>query len=318
MPANPAAGAPWKKVAEAIVNIFETGSALGNYSAVTLIPHDSGHLTYGRSQASLGSGNLYLLVDEYCLTPGATFTRQLAPYLPRLQARETALDIDIRLKNLLRASADNPVMRDAQDAFFDRHYWQSAASEAATSGIRSPLGIATVYDSMVHGSWQAMRDRTNSEYGTLAALGEHAWIKAYLATRRTWLATNPRPDLRMTVYRMDALLDLASHEAWQLDMPLVVRGVEISELTLAGDPPGCYSGPAAGSRELSVQSPLLRGADVRLLQLDIGTPALPLVADGIYGTGTIDAFRIYQKLKGMPQTGIASPGFLRSLAQTYA
>src|SRR5690242_6887784 len=59
--ATASAAEPWKKVAEAIVNIFETGSALGNYGAVTLIPHDSGHLTYGRSQTTLGSGNLYLL-----------------------------------------------------------------------------------------------------------------------------------------------------------------------------------------------------------------------------------------------------------------
>lgn len=318
MPANPTAGTPWKKIAEAIVNIFETGSALGNYSAVTLIPHDSGHLTYGRSQTTLGSGNLFLLLDQYCQAPGATFARQLKPYLPRLQARDTALDVDIRLKNLLRASADNPVMRAAQDGFFDRHYWQPAASEAATADILSPLGVAAVYDSLVHGSWTAMRDRTNSERGTLAALGEHGWIKAYLETRRTWLATNPRPDLRLTVYRMDALLDLASHEAWQLDMPLVVRGVEISAFTLAGDPPGCYSGPAPGSRDLSVQSPLLRGADVRLLQLEIATPARPLAADGIYGTATGDAFRMFQELKGLPQTGTASAEFLRELAQSYA
>jgi len=306
------------KVAEAIVNIFETGSALGNYSAITLIPQDSGHLTYGRSQATLGSGKLHLLVEEYCQKPGASFVRQLRPFLPRLEARDTALDHDVRLKNLLRASADNPVMRSAQDDFFDRHYWLPAASEAAATGIRSPLGIAAVYDSMVHGSWQAMRDRTINEHGTPASLGEHAWIKAYLETRRHWLATSPRPDIRLTTYRMDALLDLVRHEAWQLDMPLVVRGVEISAPTLGGDPPGCYSGPAPGSRELAVKSPLLRGADVRLLQLEVGTTALPLSADGIYGPGTTDAFRVYQKLKGMEQTGTASRDFLRGLAQAYA
>jgi len=117
---------------------------------------------------------------------------------------------------------------------------------------------------------------------------------------------------------MDALLTLVSHEAWQLDMPLVVRGVEISAATLTGLPPGCYNGPAAGSRDLQVQSPLLRGADVRLLQLEIGTTALPVNADGIYGPGTTDAFRRYQLQKGMAQSGIASRDFLSSLAQAYA
>lgn len=319
MPANSHLdGQPWKAAAQAIVNIFETGSALGDYSALTLIPHDSGHLSYGRSQATLGSGQLHLLAEEYCQRPGATFVRQLTPYLPRLLARDTALDLDIRLKNLLRACADNPVMRSAQDEFFDRHYWQPAAGQAASAGIRSPLGIATVYDSMVHGSWQAMRERTGKERGALAKLGEHAWIKAYLETRRNWLASHPRPDIRMTVYRADALLGLATQEAWQLDMPLVVHGVEISALSLAGDPPGCYSGPAAGSRELAMAAPLLRGADVRLLQLELGSPELPLDADGIYGPGTTDALRIYQQRRGMEATGAASRDFLLALAQDYA
>lgn len=315
---NISAREPWQKTAEAIVNIFETGSALGNYAAVTLIPHDSGHLTYGRSQATLGSGRLHLLAEEYCRRPGASFVRQLRPYLARLQVRDTALDHDIRLKNLLRACADNPVMRSAQDEFFDRYYWQPAAAEAASAGIHSPLGVATVYDSMVHGSWPVICERTDRERGTLAQLGEHAWIEAYLETRRSWLANHPRPDIRMTVYRVDALLELARQQAWQLTMPMVVHGAEISAITMAGDPPGCYSGPAPGSRELAMASPLLRGADVRLLQLEIGTPELPLAADGIYGAATCDALRIYQEHNGVPRSGVASRDFLRALAQAYA
>ncbi|MDQ3267784.1 MAG: hypothetical protein M3P47_03520 [Pseudomonadota bacterium] len=46
-----------KKTAEALVNIFETGEVLGDCSQVTLIAGDTGHLTFGRSQTTLGSGN---------------------------------------------------------------------------------------------------------------------------------------------------------------------------------------------------------------------------------------------------------------------
>jgi chitosanase len=49
-----------KKTAKAIVNIFETGRPLGDYSKVTLLQGDTGHLTYGRSQTTLASDNLYL------------------------------------------------------------------------------------------------------------------------------------------------------------------------------------------------------------------------------------------------------------------
>ena len=58
-----------KRTAQAIVNVFETGRARGDYSKVTVLPGDSGHLTYGRSQASLS--NLYLLIDAYCTENGA-------------------------------------------------------------------------------------------------------------------------------------------------------------------------------------------------------------------------------------------------------
>jgi chitosanase len=59
-----------KRTAEAIVNLFETGEVLGDYSQVTLIAGDRGHLTFGRSQTTLGSGNLYELLLRYCRSSG--------------------------------------------------------------------------------------------------------------------------------------------------------------------------------------------------------------------------------------------------------
>jgi chitosanase len=42
-----------QKTIKAIVNVFETGQPAGNYSAVTVLAGDSGHLTYGRSQSEV-------------------------------------------------------------------------------------------------------------------------------------------------------------------------------------------------------------------------------------------------------------------------
>jgi chitosanase len=44
-----------KRSAEAIVNVFETGTPRGDYGQVTVVPGDTGHLTYGRSQTTLAS-----------------------------------------------------------------------------------------------------------------------------------------------------------------------------------------------------------------------------------------------------------------------
>ena len=53
-----------RRTAEAIVNIFETSEVRGNYGSVTVIPEDTGHLTFGRSQTTLASGNLHDLQTQ--------------------------------------------------------------------------------------------------------------------------------------------------------------------------------------------------------------------------------------------------------------
>lgn len=305
------------QAAKAIVNLFETGAVRGDYGQVTLLPGDTGRLTYGRAQTTLGSGNLNLLIERYCGTVGARFGARLRAWLPALAARSPAADADVKLHNVLRACADDPVMRDVQDAFFDEVYWAPAVRAAGKAGIRSPLGVAVVYDSWVHGSWGLVRDRTSAG-GTLQQVGEHEWIQRYVRTRREWLATHPNALLRQTVYRMDAFQRLIALDAWSLPLPLVVRGAEISTATLAGLPPGCYDGPEPGSRELGVRTPLQRGLDVRLVQLALSDQGCDVRADGIFGNGTARFIRAFQRTTGLPETGVADVALVRRLVETEA
>lgn len=302
-----------KRTAQAIVNIFETGSVLGDYGNVTLIDGDTGHLTFGRSQTTLGSGNLHDLMSRYCSNPGARFGARLQPILPRFEARDTTLDTDARLHNVLRATADDPVMRETQDVFFDEVYWQPAVNAATQTGITTPLGVVVVYDSTVHGSWKTLRDRTSAQAGKLADIGEMAWVSAYVRTRRQWLATHARTDLRATVYRMDALQRLIDQGFWGLELPLVVRNLEISMATLNATPPGCYDGPAPGSRLLAVQSPLPRGLDVRLVQLGLSDQDIDIKADGIFGQTSAKRIKDFQALQGLPVTGVADAALIARL-----
>ena len=302
-----------KQTAQAIINLFETGEVLGDYGNVTVIVGDTGHLTFGRSQTTLGSGNLLELLNRYCSNPGAHFSGRLVPWLPRFQATDLTLDTDIRLHNTLRATADDRVMRDTQDVFFDDRYWQPAERAAAAVGVSSPLSLAVVYDSVVHGSWKAMRDRTNQQSGTVNALGEQGWIEAYIATRRQWLGTSARSDLRKTVYRMDAFQRLADQEFWGLNLPLVVRDAEISPATLGASPPGCYDGPQPATRSLALQVPLARGLDVRLVQLGLSDRGADIKADGIFGQTTARRVREYQLSQGLPATGVADPTLIADL-----
>ena len=79
-----------KQTAQAIVNIFETGRLRGDYGNVTVAKNDAGHLTYGRSQTTLASGNLFLLIKAYVEAAGADFAGG-APALPAAPARPRSL-----------------------------------------------------------------------------------------------------------------------------------------------------------------------------------------------------------------------------------
>lgn len=306
------------RTCEAIVNIFETGSPLGDYSMVTLIPGDTGGLTYGRSQASLLSGNLGILLAAYCANPGAKRRTRLTQEMPRFESKDKTLERDDKVKNLLRICADDPVMREVQDSFFTQNFVVPALNTANTLGIRTPLGMTVVYDSFVHGSWKTVRTMTDKQAGTVEDIGEQAWIHAYVLVRKAWLAGSARRDLRRTVYRMDSLMRLIELGAWGLSLPLVVRGVEVSQAALSGLPPGCFDGPAAGSRPLALQQPLARGLDVRLLQFSLSEQGVPAVADGVFGPGTVTALKAYQLAHGLIPTGQASIDLLVALTHDLA
>ena len=96
-----------KAAAQAIVNVFETGTPRGDYANVTVAEGDAGHLTYGRSQTTLASGNLHKLIKRYCDAQGCRFGQALTPVLTRLANMDLSLDQDGTLKDLLRrAGAD--------------------------------------------------------------------------------------------------------------------------------------------------------------------------------------------------------------------
>ncbi len=306
-----------EQTAKAIVNVFETGRVRGDYANVTLIPGDSGQLTYGRTQTTLASGGLHELIRAYTSAPGAVFRSDLEPFLGALEARDPALNDNLYFRNLLSAAADDPVMRRTQDDFFDRTKWRPANQAAARDGIVSALGTAVVYDSVVHGSWQTLRARANTVAGLATAIGERAWIMAYVRERRAWLAGNRRADLRRTVYRMDAFLGMLDGGDWDLPLPLVVRGLEIDGAALRAAPDGVYDGPRPRSRPLRLSQPIVRGLDVRLVQLALSRPGnrsnVDVAADGIYGRRSEQAVRSFQERTGLGATGAVDDSTFEAL-----
>lgn len=292
-----------KKAAQAIVNIFETGRVTGDYAQVTLLAGDTGGLTYGRSQTTLMSGNLGGLIQTYCAASGAAQAAALSPYLPRLAARDAALNTDAAFKGLLQAAGGDPAMQACQDSFFDQGYWNPALNAASGLGLDLGLSVAVVYDSFIHGNWKGMRDRTLAAH-PMPGTDQKAWAAAYVATRRDWLAGNANPLLQKCVCRMDSFNALIAAGAWDLPLPMTVHGVAITEAALSGQG---GAAPAAG-RVLRLASPMMQGDDVRAVQRKLG-----LAADGVFGPGTRNAVKAFQSSQGLTADGIVGPSTLAAL-----
>ncbi|MEJ5348590.1 MAG: peptidoglycan-binding protein [Desulfosoma sp.] len=297
-----------KKAAQAIVNVFETGRPQGDYGKVTYHPMDPGELTYGRSQTTLASGNLYLLVRDYCSSFSSAFGPELSIYLDRLAKRDSSLNYDERLKGLLRDAGQDPVMRECQDRFFDRIYWEPSLTSAKSMEISTALGVSVVYDSRVHGSWQRLRDLTTQQIGKPSQVGEKAWIQGYVRCRRDWLEHHSNTLLRKTVYRMESFGSLIDQNKWGLELPFMVRGVLIDASVLLDPPVRVSAEEPESGRLLRLQTPALRGDDVRRLQEALGRAGYPVSVDGVFGPETHRAVLAFQKAKGtLKVDGIVGP-----------
>lgn len=293
-----------KKAAQAIINIFETGSVSGEYDSVVSVSGDPGGLTYGAKQTTLNSGNLHLLIKAYTEAEGALFADELQPYLGRLKDKDQRLNRDFTLHEILRQAGRDLVMVQEQNAFFDRVYWTPALNSAAAINIQTTLGIAVVFDSITHGSWGLMRDRTTNQFGNPSSIGEKTWIKHYIDVRRNWLANHSIQILHLTVYRMDAFKKIIQTGNWDLTLPCTVRGLVIDEDTLS---PTIPSPGIPQTRLLSLTRPPMTGADVREVQQALMAKGFNLGddgADGIFGPATDAAVRAFQQQQNLRVDGI--------------
>lgn len=302
-----------KLAAQAIVNVLESGGAKNNYAAVTVIPGDTGHLSYGRVQTTLASGNLYLLVKAYSEKTGARLDSLFAPFMGRLADGDTSLDGDARFRNLLQDAAADPVMRAVQDGFADRLFWDPAAGAASELHLSEPLSIAVVYDSHIHGAWRHIRDQTVDQIGQPRPAEERRWVKTYVANRKRWLSRHSNSVLRRTAYRMEVFEALIAQDKWRLRLPFIVRGVRIDRAAIDAPDPVRASAEDPGQRVLRLTDPPMRGADVRALQNALATRGYAVNADGVYGTGTERCVRQIQAELGLTADGIAGPATLSKL-----
>jgi len=219
-----------KKICIQVVNVFETGTAEGDYGALVIYadgPNKMRQLTYGRSQTT-EYGNLEALVEMYVQSQGI-YSSGLRPYLPAIGV--VPLTEYGVFKQLLRdAGRKDPIMRRVQDEFFDKTYFMPAINWLDENGFTFPLSALVVYDSQIHsgGILTFLRKRFQ-EYPPAQGGEEKTWIRQYVDVRRDWLATHTNTALNKTVYRMDCLLTEIARNNWDLSMlPINANGTDIN------------------------------------------------------------------------------------------
>jgi chitosanase len=219
-----------KSICEHVLNVFETGSIGGNYSALSIFddgPHRERQVTYGRSQTT-EYGNLGKLVKMYINSKGM-FSGQLAKFVDKIGV-EPLVDNDEFKKLLKDAGKQDPVMRQVQDVFFDQVYLQPALKWATDQEFFLPLSALVIYDSYIHsgGILSFLRKRF-PEHVPSNGGPEKEWIKAYVAARHNWLANHSNPDLRKTIYRTKCFTKEIERDNWDLSkLPIDANGVEVS------------------------------------------------------------------------------------------
>lgn len=212
---------------QSILNVFETGSPSGNYGNVSIFadgPKGMRQITYGKSQTTEW-GNLKKLIEDYSNRDGK-HSDFFKPYVPKLG--KISLVNDQKLISELKQAGNDPVMKEAQDRFFDEHYWKPAFDFFKENGFTTPLSMLVIYDSFIHsgGVLSFLRSRF-PEKPPAKGGDEKRWIEQYVNVRHSWLSNHSNKILRKTTYRTRNMLHAVIKNDWNLDKPFVANGVVV-------------------------------------------------------------------------------------------
>ncbi|KAL4440290.1 hypothetical protein ABPG75_003291 [Micractinium tetrahymenae] len=248
-----------RRRADNLITVFENASLEPQYGYAADLKDGRG-ITFGRAGFTTGTGDGLLVVKRY--VEAAPRNNSLARYLPllhRIVLARIQLDFggapaaatglasagsgsppgsadgvqDLTgFAKAVRALANDPAFRKAQDDVLNEEYFQGSQQAAAKYGLRSALAKAQLYDAWVqHGqadpgsrvysvSANGMADWTSREVGgaPLAGVNETVWLETFLRRRRWVLQSDSL--WAAGVARVDVFRWLLELRAFRLDRPI--------------------------------------------------------------------------------------------------
>jgi hypothetical protein len=232
----------------AITSVFESGRPQGRADAFQNL--DGGIISYGKHQATLQSGNLGRVLDGYFRRSSSPVSQILQQeYAQRVQRKEEGLRHDARLKELLLQAAREAAMEQAQDEVFEERFYRPAVDRARQLAVRTPLGLACLYDTLIQGGLATIAPAVSQSLGVSAIgqtgptgqIDEATWLRAFLNEREAWLhrvadrkeAENKPKEakmLRNSTIRVVELRRILDSGNLDLASDFTVRGVPIAGL----------------------------------------------------------------------------------------
>lgn len=224
-----------KRKIEQVVNVFETGSAKGNYATLVKLPDHNDRetntrivqITFGRSQTT-EFGFLKALVQDYISSNGI-HANELAPFLGSIGKKPSLATNDTFCNALKNAGKNDPIMHSCQDRLFEAKYYQPAFNFFTQNGFKLPLSMLVIYDSTIHsGSVPSFLRKRFTTVIPASGGNEKEWTTNYINARHNWLAGHSDALLRKTVYRTECFKEQLLNNNWHLLQPLNAHGVTIS------------------------------------------------------------------------------------------
>ncbi len=205
-----------------IINCIETATPYKDYSKITILPDGPNNIkqiTLSAGATEFG-GNLKKVVQRYIDKKGK-FANRFTPYINRIGKMPSLVSDKNFINNLVHASVNDQLMKDAQDEVFDEVYFQPAVRWAANEGIKTPLGILVIFDSFLQSGaiFTFLRNRFSAKTPRNGGT-EEQWITQYVNARNSWLSGHSNKPVRNSAYRTRTYQRLIKSGNWDLKGPI--------------------------------------------------------------------------------------------------
>lgn len=222
-------------IAGQLISVFENNTPVIQYAYAERLGDGRG-ITAGRAGFTTATRDLLQVVEKYeALQPDNPLTK----FLPRLRTLGNRWSGSMRgldgLEQAWSIAAEDEKFRYAQDEVMANEYLLRARSYAQKLGISTYLGLLIILDTVIQHGYGSDKDSLSSIIRNTISktggrpkrgVGEHQWLKEFLACRRMVLQ-NPhnratRSEWAESIPRVDSLDKLLNEGVWSLNKPVVV------------------------------------------------------------------------------------------------